>query len=209
MQTQLDLDPTLGSLFIAGFFSTILYGASCAQFMFYTRHYFHHDKSLVKGLVFLIWILDTVTTVSELYIFWCFAIRGHANWFDLLTFSKLYELDYATISVTTCVVQIFYIHGIWQLSETSSRKYKLAISALPMVLSIICLALGFAAIYDTAASDWIITRSLGAVRVPLTIRVCAAAVVDVYISIAISWVLRMRKTGFRRCSASSPHSLRL
>ncbi|EPT01071.1 hypothetical protein FOMPIDRAFT_1049059 [Fomitopsis schrenkii] len=95
---------------------------------------------MAKG--FCSWLLDTVTSASDVYILWVFLIRGHGNVFGLLVFPKVYELEYASTSVTICVVQIFYVHGIWQLLERSPIKARVAVTVLPAAFSLLSLASG-------------------------------------------------------------------
>ncbi|KAI0726065.1 hypothetical protein C8Q72DRAFT_796963 [Fomitopsis betulina] len=80
--------------FISGLFSTMLYGTTCAQTMYYCYHYWS-DSAPLKWLVVSICFLDTVATVTDVY------------------------LEYAAVAVTTFIVQMFYIHCIWQCRVTS------------------------------------------------------------------------------------------
>ncbi|KAH9834505.1 uncharacterized protein C8Q71DRAFT_145211 [Rhodofomes roseus] len=195
---RLDLDSSLGGVFIGGLFSVMFYGFACAQIVHYCRYYLQRDTPLVKALVLSIWILDTAITVSDISILWAFIVQGHGNPFALSVFSKMYELEYATTAVLIFMVQIFYIHGIWQLlGQMCSSSLKWAATSLPMTLSLVSVVSAMVGIYVDSKHGWTISQTLPASRAPTAIRVCAAAVADVYLCIALTLALRNRMTGFK------------
>ncbi|KAH9839947.1 uncharacterized protein C8Q71DRAFT_469702 [Rhodofomes roseus] len=127
------LDPSMGNLFIGlGVFSTMLYGFSCTQFIYYLRHYWTRDRPAMRCLVLFIWLLDTVVTVSDSYILWFYLVQRHGRLSSLLVSPKLYELEYATTGAITCIVQIFYVRQMWQLLYASTYRMRLLNSMIPV-----------------------------------------------------------------------------
>ncbi|KAH9918102.1 uncharacterized protein B0H18DRAFT_1214355 [Fomitopsis serialis] len=47
---QLDLNPTVGSVFIGALFSALFYGSTLAQVAYYSWNYLRRDRLLVKIL---------------------------------------------------------------------------------------------------------------------------------------------------------------
>ncbi|KAH9926038.1 uncharacterized protein B0H18DRAFT_360826 [Fomitopsis serialis] len=196
---QLDLNPTVGSVFIGALFSALFYGSTLAQVAYYSWNYLRRDRLLVKILVFSTLALDTAITISDVGITWSFVVQGHGQLLALIVVPKLYAVQYAMLRATICIVQIFYIHGIWQLLEQFGTTYKmrLAVTIPPLVLSLLALAFGFVGVYDTATHGWIISNTLRPDVVPSAVNNCAAAGADICICAALWWTLRSRMTGFK------------
>jgi len=76
---HLNLNGTLGTLTIAIILSTTLYGATCAQIIHYYNHYTRHDGGFVRSLVFIMWMLDTVVSASDVCSLWYYLITSHAD----------------------------------------------------------------------------------------------------------------------------------
>ncbi|KAH9934286.1 uncharacterized protein B0H18DRAFT_980543 [Fomitopsis serialis] len=195
---QPNLGPSIGSLLIAAICSAMLYGSSCAQFAYYLRHYLDRDRLPMRCLVLFVWLLDTIVTISDICIIWFFVVTNHGNLSSLLVTPRVFELEYTTIVVTTCVVQLFYVSQIWQLLRESSSRLKLVITVAPVVLSLVSLAFTVEDVYTIATkTDWLISKSITLSTPWTTSRVWSDAVADVCICIALSWLLRKKKTGIR------------
>ncbi|KAH9926030.1 uncharacterized protein B0H18DRAFT_360518 [Fomitopsis serialis] len=197
---QLNLNPTMGSVLIGALFSALFYGSTLAQVAYYSWHYLRRDRLLVKTLVFCTLTLDTVITISDVGIVWSYVVQGHAQLLALTVVPKIFAVQYAMLRATICVVQIFYIHGIWRLFGQSRSTYnlmRLTVTIPPMVLSLLAFISGLVGVYDTATHGWIITNTLRPDVVPSAINNCAAAGADVCICIALCWMLRSRMTGFK------------
>ncbi|KAH9934313.1 uncharacterized protein B0H18DRAFT_553754 [Fomitopsis serialis] len=139
---SVNLAPTIGSMFIGpGIFSSMLYGFACAQLMYYLRNYTTKDRLPVKGLVLFVWLLDTTITVSDIRMIFYYLIQSHGRFAMILLIPKVFALEYATTVVTICVVQLFYVHEIWQLLQTLPRQSRVLISLIPAVISIIALGM--------------------------------------------------------------------
>ncbi|KAH9933518.1 uncharacterized protein B0H18DRAFT_952036 [Fomitopsis serialis] len=51
---RVNLDPTMGGIFIGALFSAMFYGFTCAQVVHYSRNYHQHDKVFVKILALVL-----------------------------------------------------------------------------------------------------------------------------------------------------------
>ncbi|KZT67319.1 hypothetical protein DAEQUDRAFT_758194 [Daedalea quercina L-15889] len=199
---QIGLGPTLGCLFFGTvIFSSMLYGFACAQFIHYSRHYLSKDKSITKVLVVFLWqvrlLLDTTMTTSDMSIGWFYFVQRHGDVSGPLVLPKQYELEYAATAVTTCLVQMFYVHEIWQLVRAMPRKIQWIIVLFPMLLSLLSLAFALVGVHVTASHNWIISKTLPPNIGWTTSRVWTAAVADIYITVVLSWALKKKKTGFK------------
>ncbi|EED79793.1 predicted protein [Postia placenta Mad-698-R] len=94
MYLDLGLNETLGPTLIGTIFALMLFGLSCAQVMYYVCEY-PKDKLLLKGLVAILWLLDTGATIVDTVIVWHYTVTSRNNVFDL---AKLFN---------------YYIYTIW------------------------------------------------------------------------------------------------
>lgn len=64
----------LGPALIGTIAALALYGLSCAQVIYYAAAY-PKDKLLLKGLVTILWLLDTAAAVVDAMIVWHYTIK--------------------------------------------------------------------------------------------------------------------------------------
>ncbi|KAH9933505.1 uncharacterized protein B0H18DRAFT_647916 [Fomitopsis serialis] len=136
---HLNLNTTLGTLTIAIILSMTLYGATCAQMIYYHNHYTRHDRGFVRGLVFIMWMLDTVVSISDICFLWYYVITCHADPSRIGLIPRIYELEYASVGTTIWIVQFFYIYGIFRLLQGRPNKVRLAITVPSAVLALLSL----------------------------------------------------------------------
>ncbi|KAH9834536.1 uncharacterized protein C8Q71DRAFT_146499 [Rhodofomes roseus] len=195
---NLDLNLTVGSMFIGVLFSALFYGLTCAQVVYYSSAYYNSDKTLVKAFVYGIMIFDTIITAVDAATSWAFVIEGHANPPSVLIEPKVYAAENVLVRFVICAVQMFYIHGLWTLLTRFGTTYKarLAITMPPICLSLMALVFGFVGEYKIATQDWIIQKALRADEVASAGNYCAAALADLCICVSLCWTLRGRLSGF-------------
>ncbi|KZT65778.1 hypothetical protein DAEQUDRAFT_759178 [Daedalea quercina L-15889] len=195
---HLSLGLLLGCMFIAELFAAVLYGFACSQFMYYIRHYWAHDGLFLKCIVLSMWLLETLLSASEIYIIWIILVEGHGSSSSLLNAPKVFALEFATLSLDICVVQMFYVYGLWQLLQGLSCKAKIVLTISPAALSLLSLAFSFVGMQAMPASGWIISSTLSKGAMPIVVKVWSAAVADVYICLALTWVLYKKRTGLKQ-----------
>ncbi|EPS95849.1 hypothetical protein FOMPIDRAFT_115535 [Fomitopsis schrenkii] len=204
-ETSIDPDyarQMLGSWFIASLLSTMwaillmLYAATCGQVAYYCCHYLPRDNLTVKSLVLLIWsgpnrtthghgdvahspsfrILDTLTTISDVYNVWSLAILGHGTAFASLMFPK---------PGMTQLLRPRYMGCLRSLPVASHRSRPIPVDQSGN---------------DGSSDDPVINSPCGClfiVEITVPACACSAAAADVFICIALSWILYDRKTGFK------------
>ncbi|KZT65770.1 hypothetical protein DAEQUDRAFT_731067 [Daedalea quercina L-15889] len=195
---QLNLSQSIGSTFVgAGIFSAVFYGFANAQLAYYYHHYARSDKWSLKGLIFLLWVLDTISTIGDIYIVWFYVVKGHGSLSILLVIPKIFGLEFATLTMTISIVQLFYIYGIWHMLLDIPRELKVVVTAVPAILSLLSLSMGLVTAHLEVANAYNISKTLLAARVPTLTKVWSAAAADVYICVVLSWLLYQKRTGLR------------
>ncbi|OBZ73808.1 hypothetical protein A0H81_06192 [Grifola frondosa] len=191
---NLGLDSSVGCIFIGTLFANILYAGTCAQTVFYYRRY-RNDRWPLKGLVFLLWLLDTVTTILDIEVVWQFTVRNHANPFALLQVPKTFVVEFAVNSFTIYLVQGYFINKIWKLLENRWYKYPLTLAGL--ALALVSLGGGFGTSYELSVNNTDAT-AIPSVKTPASIQQVTSIVCDIYITVSLCVILWKEKTGFKR-----------
>ncbi|EPS97875.1 hypothetical protein FOMPIDRAFT_89611 [Fomitopsis schrenkii] len=192
---SLELESTIGDVFIGAVLSAALYGTTLAQFAHYCEDYFRHDSLHVKALVCLMMMLDTLMAVSDAGTCWYYTVRHHGNASALQDSPRFFALAYAALRATIFIVQLFYVRGIWILLKRYElgRKARVALTLPPVVFSTLALV----GVYANVSSGWDIDKVYSASEAPTTINSTTAAAADIYICVLLWWALRSRITGFR------------
>ena len=69
---------TFGAMMIGGWIATIMYGITTLQSYHYYQHY-PNDKKSIKGLVAILWILDTVHVIFMCHALYYYLIDNFGN----------------------------------------------------------------------------------------------------------------------------------
>lgn len=128
------LNEALGPALIGTIAALALYGLSCAQVIYYAAAY-PKDKLLLKGLVAILWLLDTAAAVVDAMIVWHYTIKTKT---DIITFIDVFSVassEYALAAPTIFIVQCYYIYTIWILLAHRTYKWPLTIIMASMSLS--------------------------------------------------------------------------
>ncbi|KZT66419.1 hypothetical protein DAEQUDRAFT_767990 [Daedalea quercina L-15889] len=190
---------TLGCVFIGtGFFSTMLYGVTCAQFTYYASHYHARDGLLLRTFVLFIWVLDTVVTIADVYILYNYSVDGHGVLTSLEVLPKMFSVEYATVGIAIFIVQMFYVHGIWHLLPNMRQRWKVACVAFPVSLSVLSAAMALESLKVIADADYNVTKTLAAAVAPTMTKIWSASIADVYVCAVLPWLLYKKKTGLVR-----------
>ncbi|KAH9934394.1 uncharacterized protein B0H18DRAFT_981631 [Fomitopsis serialis] len=185
-------DTTLGCFFIGIVLSTLFYGCTVAQVIYYARHY-REDRWGFKTFVWLLWLLDTLVTILDVALIWDFLISGHANLLKLGTMPNSGVVEYLVVTIVTLTVQIYYTMTIWKLIK--SKTYKILITSVVTVISLVSFAFGIENVYEVAHNPAIPAVYTMTV-VPATVQPVMACIADIYITVALSWLLQRERTMF-------------
>jgi len=115
MSSGLRFDSTLGAAFIGHFVSAVLFGVTSLQTWLFFR-YGHRDTKILKGLVFLLWILDALHAALLTWSMYYYLVTNFGN---LLAIVKPYWTVAAVIiltNVTNLIVRCVFAHRLWKLS---------------------------------------------------------------------------------------------
>ncbi|KAI0032126.1 hypothetical protein K488DRAFT_86160 [Vararia minispora EC-137] len=125
------LDETLGAFYIGVTIGAALWGVSCLQTYTYYNDY-PQDHIFLKGLVFVIWALDTVHQVLISHAVYIYLVKNFANPAILVQVVWSVLAEVVINALTALFVQLFFVYRIWKLS--GGRLY--------LTIPVACLALG-------------------------------------------------------------------
>ncbi|KAL5478271.1 hypothetical protein ACEPAI_2455 [Sanghuangporus weigelae] len=125
------LDSTFGCLFLAGIFSTALWGVGCLQLYQYYDRFAKTDKRWLTMYIFAIWTIDTahqVILVDSLYMYF---VKEFGNLLYLAQPQKLLLFVALLTGITDAMVQSIFIMRAWYLSQRNLKLIgALSIAAL-------------------------------------------------------------------------------
>ncbi|KZT08673.1 uncharacterized protein LAESUDRAFT_811283 [Laetiporus sulphureus 93-53] len=195
---NLHLNDSLGSLFIGVLFAVLLYGAECAQVLYYLRAY-PDDSLSIKALVMFLWTLETARTILDLIAEWYYLIQNHANVaaLELLPIAFL-QAEFFLNSLMVLIAQSFFIHSIWRLLGIENRWYRWPIVVTVSSLALLSFTGGCGAVWKAHQHHGVMNEVLRSVEFPVSVALVTAVVTDIYITVSLCLTLRAHRTGFVR-----------
>ncbi|EPT04367.1 hypothetical protein FOMPIDRAFT_1046236 [Fomitopsis schrenkii] len=187
------LNQTVGCLFVGLLFELLFYGVSLAQTVYY-YHEYPGDRIYIRALVAIVWTLDTARTGCDLQFLWALLVDSHANLAGLTQFTKPAIAEFFLAGLITLIVQCYYIWSIWQFLAAKWPRVVLTTSMVLFALLSFCG--GLVSVYDFTP-DPALAATLDRMKIAASIQTVSAVVTDVYIAIALTIILRGKRTGFR------------
>ncbi|KAK7676417.1 hypothetical protein QCA50_020635 [Cerrena zonata] len=208
----IDIANVLGGLILEICIGLILYGVATAQAYVYSLNS-NMDTLRLKGIVFVVWILETVHTALMLHQIYYYTIISFGNYDKVVLIDWSMSLALFAENSIVAIVQGFYIRRIWILSN--NRK-------LPVIGLLILLSarIGFhttAAVYGSAGlvtmvpthisltyPNSIVSPSSASFQEEFPQKLCVrvsnslSASVDGFIAAYMIFFLLRSKTGFKR-----------
>ncbi|KAI0721474.1 hypothetical protein C8Q72DRAFT_890299 [Fomitopsis betulina] len=183
----------IGGVFVEIIFSMLVYGFTLAQTMFYLWTY-PGDGMMLKFLVGVLWVLDTVRAILVVDNEWWYLVLNHANAPSLEDLQGRATIPHCVVSVIVIyIVQCFFIHNIWKL--LAQKDNRILLTSIALAFATISAAGGFAFAYEsTSMSKESISRILSGVIPAGSIQSVAALTTDVYITISLCIILRSATT---------------
>ncbi|KAL5478260.1 hypothetical protein ACEPAI_2444 [Sanghuangporus weigelae] len=185
------VDKTLGCLFLALVFSSVLWGAGCLQLYFYYEKYWKTDQQWLKAYIFVIWTLDTAHQVLIVQFNYMHLVRGVAD-ATLLTAVSKTGIDTAILAaIIDTMIQIIFVRRAWILSNRNR--------VLTGVLSIAVIG-QFAATttyYGQIYHFNLLTQFVEVVHMELILN-CVLTFTDMLIAVSLIWLLRKSRSGIGR-----------
>ncbi|KZT25271.1 hypothetical protein NEOLEDRAFT_377206 [Neolentinus lepideus HHB14362 ss-1] len=104
-------------LYIGAIISNMLYGVGSAQVVYYYSTY-QNDEILLKCLVAILWIIDTVQQFFLNQAFWHYLVNRCYYSLSCLLASNWSFTSQGTLgAIVALIVECFYIRRIWMLSK--------------------------------------------------------------------------------------------
>ncbi|KAF8553140.1 hypothetical protein OG21DRAFT_1414869, partial [Imleria badia] len=182
-------DRMIGTLLVGIFLNTYLYGLVTYQFAAYYRTKFN-DRPAVKYMVLFLFILDTVHSISVIYMAWSYTVTNYDNPAALAVAEWPYTFTPIATALAALVTQLYLGFRIWRM--TSSR----ILYGVVILLAIPSFILGMACSIEA----WIIKVLSELPRItPLVIAwLSMQVVVDTFITVTLIFVFSRSRTGFRK-----------
>ncbi|KZV73836.1 hypothetical protein PENSPDRAFT_262260 [Peniophora sp. CONT] len=178
-----------GPILIGTILNVLLYGISLTQTFFYVST-FKQDRWILKALVFVIFVADTMNSVFDVvYIYDALVLHYNdpqaialANW--------VFATDPAMGSLIASMVQIFFA---WRVKVLTGNTWVAALLILGSIIS----GLGGVAVSIAIGivPNWLEFQRFEA---PVIVWLVTSAMVDVTITGFLTFHLRKHRTGFQR-----------
>ncbi|GJE92488.1 hypothetical protein PsYK624_086420 [Phanerochaete sordida] len=112
----LNLNTTIGALLLGGLVSAMLYGITSTQTaVYYQRE--HGDRLLVKGVVLILWLLDSFDMALICHILYWYLINNYGNPLSLAVPVWSIILHVLVTSLTQFVVRAMFAWRVWCFSR--------------------------------------------------------------------------------------------
>ncbi|KAH6910922.1 hypothetical protein BKA70DRAFT_1268911 [Coprinopsis sp. MPI-PUGE-AT-0042] len=184
-----DVPMTFGALLVGGIIAIMFSGVTWAQCIIYAKLY-AKDRGLVKILVFVVWLLDTLHTVFITLSLWSYLIIhfGKPHFIDVVPTSL--ALTIVVTAILTFVVHCFFIYRIFILAK---RNYFIACPLLFLACARLCFA-------SLTTAKLIQLRSLhgfvAAYTWSFTTGLTLSAIIDVFITGLMCGLLQQRRAEY-------------
>ncbi|KAH9916635.1 uncharacterized protein B0H18DRAFT_1215016 [Fomitopsis serialis] len=122
------LNTTAGCLFVGVTLTLCLYGCTCAQTLYYF-HKYPRDRTYLKVLVVVVWLLDTGKVMAEIQEVWLDLVTRHGNPLALLELDLWLGVEQVFEDATQAVVELFFLQKVWHTALFQSQKLLFSILA--------------------------------------------------------------------------------
>ncbi|KAH9931959.1 uncharacterized protein B0H18DRAFT_988893 [Fomitopsis serialis] len=112
----LNLNPTMGAMFVAVVVSAVFYGVTTLQTIFYYSTY-PRDALWIRVMVVFLWILDGLSLIMISYGLYTYLVIDYMDPFALEKFSRFYGAEPFSAATIAFVVHEFLVYRIWCLDN--------------------------------------------------------------------------------------------
>ncbi|PCH34307.1 hypothetical protein WOLCODRAFT_22594 [Wolfiporia cocos MD-104 SS10] len=148
---------------------------------------------MLKAFVAFLWILDTARTSLDLQYLWYYVVDNHANPDGLLDFPISWVIEFFLATITVLAVQLYYANTVWKF--LSQWTYRIPIVGSLMLFCLASCAGGIATVWEFNRNSSV-KIALENATYTGCIQTISATVADIYIAIALSFILHGKRTGF-------------
>ena len=185
-------DTTFGTLLVATWVNTMLYSLEISQVHVYFKHHSQKDPLLVRTMVKICLLFDSLCLVAECACVYLYAVTHWGDADYLQNQDWPIPMYVMATGVSTLVVQMFLIRRYFHLVRDSEGPWK------PICMAI--LSLGAVGGAYAAAIMIILNRtyaSRGRIVVPVTVWLSFSAGTDWSIALSLICKLRQMRSGFK------------
>lgn len=190
---NLHLNSSLGSFLVGLMLSTIFYGITCAQVVYYFFHY-RKDKWFLQVLVLLLWTLDTMVTAADIQFIWKLVVTNHASPSTLFPLARGCTVDYIGVALAVIIVQSYYMFNTWHL--IANPLYRIPLVGMSMILALTSCICSLAAAWIGAPG--VSPSTFALTKIPFDVQTTSASLADIIITVTLVITLRGKRTGFKR-----------
>ncbi|KAI0753483.1 hypothetical protein C8Q80DRAFT_1152428 [Daedaleopsis nitida] len=183
MMVNIDPQPLVAPLFLANCLNWLAYGIFLAQIYYYSQN-FPSDRAGIRALVYGLFILELVQTITTTHQAWWYTITNWNNPMALLSFPWSAMTVPTMAGIIADVAQIFYSWRIWTLAPNKAfRLMSVLIVTLALLQSLTALIASI--IFQIHATPGELLHLHPAFELWIT----ASFVVDVLIAGSMLWIL--------------------
>ncbi|KZT04339.1 uncharacterized protein LAESUDRAFT_728165 [Laetiporus sulphureus 93-53] len=186
----IDLNPTMGATFVGLLLGAVFHGITTLQSIFYYTTY-PNDKIVLKLLVALLWLLDSLSLAMIAYGLYKYLITDFLDPLALMYMDWGLATEPIVSGIIAFIVHEFLIYRIWMLN----RRLVIYVVFLA-VFSLLPLALAFVASLKSVIGGERLWTSITGLRWVATTADTTTAALDLIIACTICWQLYKSRTGF-------------
>ncbi|GBE78921.1 hypothetical protein SCP_0201180 [Sparassis crispa] len=187
----MNLDPTMGALFIGILLAAIFHGITTLQTIFYYTTY-PKDRGLFKFLVAFVWALDTLSLAMVSFAVYMYVIKDFGNPLALMYINWGVAAEPAVSGTIALIVHLFLSSRIWKLDRRLA-SFAIILSVIAFVPFGISFASVGTILHKGSHSLWTDDRDLRWMSITADVVTVA---LDLGISATICVLLYKSRTGF-------------
>ncbi|KAJ3554848.1 hypothetical protein NM688_g2895 [Phlebia brevispora] len=190
-QPKLDLDDTLGAVFMGNVVVAVLYGISCVQmYMYHQRS--SRDSRTMQALIYFLWILDTLQLIFWTEAIYYFCVTNYLNPSAFIYSPWSFLADYVAGLLSDTIVTAVYAYRLRRLGGRFAVA-QLVVQSITMLVS--C---GTGSAFIGLSWGKVQTEVNTRYRWLMITEFTAKAVGDTFIAVTLWITLRRRRTGVKR-----------
>ncbi|EPS96186.1 hypothetical protein FOMPIDRAFT_1053451 [Fomitopsis schrenkii] len=182
-------DAFLNTTFVGEFLLFVLYGCTLGQTVHYYSQY-KDDRLQWKGLVAVLLLLDTAKVAAGAEILYYYTVTNHQAPYNIAALPPAYTILAVIGIVTVLLSQCFYLRTIYSVCTRRRNQRRAVIAVIGVFLALLGFAMGIVWITELNIHDAATEALKGISARSGVIQLTANIATDLYITIALTWILR-------------------
>ncbi|EAU86926.2 hypothetical protein CC1G_09783 [Coprinopsis cinerea okayama7 len=190
MSSAMKFDDTLGPLLLGGMFAMALWGITCVQtYTYFSRP--RKDRPIFRLIIACLWAIDTFDTSLNIHLTYHYMVSNFMNFSALLIPVWSVILHVAITATSNFIIRTLFAYRIFNLSKGNIlvTAWIMAISTTDLVTGIIITAKAY------QLDNFLQLDTLSHL---MYLTFAAGTGADLSVAIALVWLLRRSRTGFRK-----------